>query len=353
MQVFPLVLMALIELLPESPRYYVHRGKHEKAAQALRKIYPQDEFDGNGASGNIALSNGGNGDTTKKSTSNKAKLDELIQSANVEEPVSYTDMLFRPSHPQFHPTVVTVMGQVNQALTGYGAISVYGPQILELLGFSVMSAEIITQANYLSYLALMTFAWLLIDAVGRRNLMLVCSAGMVGCFFLMTICAGLSENSYSLNIPNDAVAIPGTVLLFIATGNFGIGWLSPVWLIPTEIYPTTARAQAAAISVIIWGLANFAVTLLTPILFNTLSYWIFAVFTITNAFAGWWTNRFLLESGGRSFEENQRFFEEAKKAETWDVRYVKDGEWLTMPKKALETEDGETEPLLGRVRRQV
>ena len=41
------------------------------------------------------------------------------------------------------PTVITVMGQVNQALTGYGAISVYRPQIFELLGFEVTTAELL------------------------------------------------------------------------------------------------------------------------------------------------------------------------------------------------------------------
>jgi hypothetical protein len=40
--------------------------------------------------------------------------------------------MITPSHDQFHPTIITIMGQVNQALTGYGAVSVYGPQIFEV-----------------------------------------------------------------------------------------------------------------------------------------------------------------------------------------------------------------------------
>jgi len=70
---------------------------------------------------------------------------------------------------------------------------------------------------------------------------------------------------------------------------FGIGWLPQPWLIPTEIYPSTARAQGAAVSVIVWGIANFAVTFLTPPGFNNLNYWLFLVFAATNIFAGWWT----------------------------------------------------------------
>jgi hypothetical protein len=28
--------------------------------------------------------------------------------------------MFTPGHAQFHPTMITIMGQINQALTGYG-----------------------------------------------------------------------------------------------------------------------------------------------------------------------------------------------------------------------------------------
>lgn len=125
-------------------------------------------------------------------------------------------------------------------------------------------------------------------------------------------------------------------------------------LIPTEIYPTTARAQAAAVSVVIWGLANFAVTLLTPIMFNNLRYWLFLVFAATNGIAGLWTWVYLPESGGRSFEENQRFFDDADSHGTWQVRKIEGGAYLRMPyPHSGEEERGEREPLLQRVREQI
>lgn len=185
--------------------------------------------------------------------------------------------------------MVTVMGQVNQALTGYGAVSVYGPQIFELLGLGVKMSEYLTMGNYICYFFLMTFAWLLVDRVGRRILMVGGSFGIAACFLLLALLGGLAQNADKLGLDDYPIAIVGGVALYIATGVFGIGWLSEVWLIPTEIFPSTSRAQGAAISVVIWGIANFAVTLLTPIGFNNLSYWLFLVFAVTNLFAGWWT----------------------------------------------------------------
>ena len=220
----------------------------------------------------------------------QGKLDELKKAHEEESShsVGYNDMIW-PGSEQFHPTMVTVMGQVNQALTGYGAVSVYGPQIFELLGLGVTKSEYLTQGNYISYFFLMTFAWLLIDRLGRRVMMVGGAFGMAISFLILTLLGGLAQNAEQLNIPQLPVTIVGSVVLFIATGIFGIGWLSQPWLIPTEIFPSASRAQGSAVSVIIWGLANFAVTLLTPIGFNNLSYWLFLVFAATNLFAAWWT----------------------------------------------------------------
>ncbi|KAI4109701.1 MAG: hypothetical protein L6R37_000388 [Teloschistes peruensis] len=322
MQVYPVLLLSFIYRLPESPRWLIFHDRDEDAHTALVDIVGKDEADD--------------------------KLDELKKAHEEESShsIGYSDMIY-PSGKQFHETMVTVMGQVNQALTGYGAVSVYGPQIFQLLGFDVDTSEYLTQANYVSYFFLMTFAWLLIEQVGRRFLMVTGAFGIAVCFAILTVLGGLAMNCESLGIPNLAVSIPGSIVLFVATGLFGIGWLAQVWLIPTEIFPSTSRAQGSAISVITWGLANFAVTLLTPIGFNNLDYWLFLIFAATNLFAGWWTWAYSPETGGRSFEENQTFFSDSKEQNTWLVSRVNDGEFRHLPRgKKGDGVEGERQPLL-------
>ena len=203
----------------------------------------------------------------------------------------------------------------------------------------------------------MTFAWILIDVLGRRQLLIHGSIVLASCFALLAVFGGLAENSDKLDIAIYIPGIIGTVILFVATGAFGIGWLATVWLIPTEMFPTTCRAQASAISVIIWGLANFAITFLTPVMFNNLSYFIFLVFAGTNAVAGLWTYFYLPETGGRSFEENQDFFKEAGEANTWRVKKIAGGDWIKMrypdPKNEGEVVDAERVPLLTRLEDQL
>lgn len=102
MQIYPLGLMAVIGRLPESPRWYIFHDKLDKAHSALQVLEGEEE--------------------------GQKKYDEFTEAAKNDnsENVSYTDM-FTPGHDQFHPTVITIMGQVNQALTGYGGQCDFSP----------------------------------------------------------------------------------------------------------------------------------------------------------------------------------------------------------------------------------
>jgi len=338
MQIYPVLLISGTALLPETPRWLVLHQQTDRAKRSIAAVFGEDQVDD--------------------------RINELQEAHEQEEKdgmVTYADMLI-PGRDQWHPTVVTIMGQVNQALTGYGAVSVYGPQIFELLGFETTAAEFLTMGNYLFYLGMMTFAWILIDRKGRRWLMVTGAFWLAVSFAILCLLGGLAVHQSKLQIPLLATGIPGIVVLYLATAVFGIGWLVPPWLIPTEIFPSSARANGAAISVVVWGFANFAVTLLTPIMFTNLGYWLFLVFAGSNTLSGCWTWLYCPESGNRTFEENQEFFKEAADAGTWSVRVVANGDYRRLPDEKVDEagdggdqdvakkngKDGEREPLLNR-----
>jgi MFS family permease len=89
MQLYPIVLLGFIGTLPESPRWFLYNGKTEASKKAM-----------------MAISGEGEGEQRYK---------DLVESQEQEsdELVGYMDM-FTPGHPQFHPTMVAIMGQINQ-----------------------------------------------------------------------------------------------------------------------------------------------------------------------------------------------------------------------------------------------
>lgn len=130
MQVYPVMLMMFVKILPESPRWLVFNDREHDAQKALNDIW------------------GNEGD---------AKLDELLDVHEQEKDMvstSYLQMI-SPNDPQFHPTMIVIMGQINQALTGYGAVSVYGPQIFEVSALQRQFA-VTPRANFTSFLAFLS-----------------------------------------------------------------------------------------------------------------------------------------------------------------------------------------------------
>lgn len=103
MQVYPVLLMAFVEMLPESPRWFIFNNRNDEAQDALTDIY---------------------GDESDRHYKDLMEQHEKEK----DQKIGYLDMV-NPYHSQFHPTMVTIMCQINQGLTGYGAVSVYGPQI--------------------------------------------------------------------------------------------------------------------------------------------------------------------------------------------------------------------------------
>ena len=93
MDIFPIFLLSVISRLPESPRWLLAKEREEDAKQALGKMYSNEDAE--------------------------SELEELKVAMRDEASrrVGYRDMLIIGGS-QFHPTIITVFGQINQALTG-------------------------------------------------------------------------------------------------------------------------------------------------------------------------------------------------------------------------------------------
>jgi SP family arabinose:H+ symporter-like MFS transporter len=140
---------------------------------------------------------------------------------------------------------------------------------------------------------------ILIDRYGRRNLILIGSAGMT------LMLAGLSV----LFFTNQTT---GVLVLFFILGYiaFFAASLGPaLWVVAAELFPNRLRSKGMSVAIVALWIACTIVTITFPIMLEKLSggitFLIFAMICLANLLYVW---RFVPETKGKTLEELEREF---------------------------------------------
>jgi SP family xylose:H+ symportor-like MFS transporter len=162
-----------------------------------------------------------------------------------------------------------------QQLIGLNAISYYGPQILERMGYHTDEAFLgVLIARCLNLLATMIVV-LIVDRVGRKPLLIF--GGVIMGLAMMTI---------ATLIDGGATGVAGLVAMCGYLIGLGISFGPIVWIMLSEIFPAPIRAQAMSIAVAAQWAANFLVASTFPVLFvaGGFAFWIYGGFALAAAF---------------------------------------------------------------------
>jgi SP family xylose:H+ symportor-like MFS transporter len=144
-----------------------------------------------------------------------------------------------------------------QQLMGLNAISYYGPQILQRMGFHMDAAFLgVLIARSLNLLATMMMV-LIVDRVGRKPL-LIFGALLMGLAMMAIGALFQADNTGALGL---------TAICCYLVG-LGVSFGPIVWIMMSEIFPAPIRGQAMSIAVASqWG-ANFLVSATFPVMFG-------------------------------------------------------------------------------------
>ena len=144
-----------------------------------------------------------------------------------------------------------------QQLVGLNAISYYGPEILQRMGFHVDAAYLgVVIAWSFNVLATM-IVLLIVDRVGRKPLLV-----------LGALMMGLSMLAVGALFETEHTGIFGLMAMCLYMVGFGMSFGPIVWIMMSEIFPAPIRAQAMSLSVAAqWG-ANFLVSFTFPVMFG-------------------------------------------------------------------------------------
>lgn len=295
--VFAIYMMAVIPFLPESPRWLVKRKRRDEATMVfavLEDLEPSDP----------AIT---------------GKIREIEELALVEDQGSQSIFSFGPNK-HFHRTMLAAFGQVMQQVCGINLITYYAGTIYQTnLGMDPMVARILAACNGTEYFLAACASYFVIERVGRRNLMFYCSIGQ--CATMAILCG----TAYAGEQGNTQGSIAAAVFLFVFNSFFAIGWLGTAWLYPAEISPLEIRAAVNGLSTACNWAFTFLIVMLTPILFNHIGVYTYALFAGINFIMIPAVYIFYPETAGKSLEQIDLIFEKSNPKTPWDVvRFAKE-----------------------------
>ncbi|KAI2470834.1 general substrate transporter [Annulohypoxylon bovei var. microspora] len=324
---FCLFILAFVWNLPESPRWLILKNREDEALEVLSALADASPDDKEVKNEFIAI---------------KETVIEMSKG-------SFRDLFTMDKDRNLHRTILAVVNQMYQQVSGINLITYFAPVIYSGLGMSDFMARLLAAINGTEYFIASWPAVFLVERVGRRKLMLFGAAGQS---ISMAVLAGV--NSAPDNKSAQAAAV---AFLFVFNTFFAIGWLGMTWLYPAEITTLRTRAPANALSTSSNWIFNFLVVMITPIAFNSIGYQTYIIFAAINAFIVPTVYFFFPETAYRSLEEMdsifhkvhgaQGYFSVVHVAEMEPRRYGKNGELLIAYEETDEHKAHVTRPARG------
>ncbi|OLL26835.1 putative glucose transporter rco-3 [Neolecta irregularis DAH-3] len=237
--VWAAVLAGGMTFLPESPRYYIRRGRQADAARSLARLN----------SGTVDDS-----ETVAQLAEIKANFEYELSFGKV----GYAECFIQGKKKHLLRTLTGITLQAFQQLSGINFIFYYGTTFFQRSGIAKpFTISIIT--NVVNVVSTVPGMWA-VEKIGRRKLLLIGAAGMCFCEFIIAI-VGVTISVSNTAGQKVLIAFVCFYIFFFAST-----WGPIAWVVTGEIYPLATRAKAMSMSTASNWLWNFAIGYSTPYL---------------------------------------------------------------------------------------
>lgn len=289
----------------ESPRFLIKKGKREQALSNLTRIrqlpaeheYIVREFN-------------------EIEASYQAEM-EAAMGVGWLGPLKETFLV--PSN--LYRLYLVIMAQVLSQWSGAGSITLYAPDLFEILGITGGETSLLVTAVFglVKLGGAIVCALFLVDVIGRkRSLLLGITLQSISMIYIAGFLTAVPEmgvvEGYILP-PNELGPSRGAVAMIYLSGlGWSLGWDAMQYLLTAELFPLRIRALATSIGMALhfanqYGNSRAVPNMLLPASEGGISplgtFWCFSAIT---ALGGFWVWLSVPETGGRSLESMDRLF---------------------------------------------
>jgi sugar porter (SP) family MFS transporter len=234
--IFSIFQLITLPFCPESPRYLlINRNRSDETEEILQEL--------------------------RGSTDVKHEMDDMKMEAEMEANLEkFTIKQLFTSRSLLVPIILSIVLHLSQQLSGINAVFYYSTDILKKAGFGE-SAVYATPFIGIIMLVMTIVSIPLMEKAGRRILHLLGLGGMLVASIFITI-------GFVLQDEHDQLKFLTIVAMFFFVVFFAIGPGSIPWMIVGELFTQGPRPAAISVAVFVNWMANFAVGLAFPPLFD-------------------------------------------------------------------------------------
>jgi SP family xylose:H+ symportor-like MFS transporter len=213
-----LLFLGLLTLVPDTPRWFAMKGRHDKALAVLNRLV---------------------GDEEARITMQEIEASLVVPAHAGAGLLAFGSMVI----------VVGVLLSVFQQFVGINAVLYYAPLMFKNLGASTDSALMQTVIVGIANVIFTVVAILTVDRLGRKPLLiiggLVMGAAMVALGFLFQ---------------GNAVGTGPLIAAIAYIAGFALSWGPVTWVLLSEMFPNSIKNKAMAIAVAAQWIANLFVS---------------------------------------------------------------------------------------------
>ncbi|OCL03327.1 high affinity glucose transporter RGT2 [Glonium stellatum] len=249
-----LILGTGLAILPESPRFFVKKGKLDLAAKALSSVrgqpvdseYIQDEL-------------------AEIIANHEYEMSIVPQTTYLGGWANCFKGSLSDGSSNIRRTLLGIGMQMMQQLTGINFIFYFGTVFFQQLG-TISNPFLISLITTLVNVCSTPVSFYIVEKLGRRTILLYGSMGMITMQFIVGI---IGDTAGKADKHNHSAVSAMIAFICLNISVFAMTWGPAAWIVIGEIFPLTIRSRGVGLSTSSNWFWNCIIAVITPYLVGT------------------------------------------------------------------------------------